>query len=111
MIKYLHIQCEFVLISFKALLQAEMNILTYRCWPFDILWLMKGSLAYPWQLLLSSTYQCQVTISPLPPLIILDITNDYTLCVNENVHQEVSWYEVRVVVAWLMIFQMKGGLQ
>lgn len=54
------------------------------------------SLAPPWQRPPSSARQCQVTISQVPPSITRDIANDYTLCVNANVCQEVSCYKARV---------------
>lgn len=54
------------------------------------------SLAPSWQHPPSSTCQCQVTISQVPPSITWDIPNDYTLCANANACQEVPWYK-----AWI----------
>lgn len=54
------------------------------------------SLAPPWQHPPSSTCQCQVTISQVPPSITWDIPNDYTLCANANACQEVPWYKAWV---------------
>lgn len=48
------------------------------------------SLAPRWQRPPSPARQCQVTISQVPPSITSDIANDYTLCANANVCEEVS---------------------
>lgn len=49
-----------------------------------------------WQCPPISTSQCQVTISQVPPSITQDIGNDYTLCVNANVDQEVPRHGTQV---------------
>lgn len=80
--------------------RVEVNIFNF---PFIALWQFTSeeaktvtSLAPRWQRPPSSTCQCQVTISQVPPSITKDIANDYTLCVNANVCQEVSWFKAPV---------------
>lgn len=105
MIRYLH----FVLWVYsnhfsehrnKSPVQVERNSLTSSSSHFDRFWLMNQkkvtSLAPPWQHPPSSTCQCQVTISQVPPSITWDIPNDYTLCANANACQEVPWYKAWV---------------
>ncbi len=84
----------------KGSVQVEVNILASHSLHFDRLRTDEAktvrSLAPLWQRPPLSTRHCQVTISQVPPSITLDIANDYTLCVNANVRQEVSWYK-----AWI----------